>query len=296
MSPPAAIDPAFASRLERLDVSLFKGISSQTKKGDRASLLALQEGVARRFGEFDYLEIGSHLGGSLQGVVRDPRVRRIVSIDLRPEATPDERGKAIPYAGNSTQRMLDNLAALPGADLEKIDTIDADTRSLAPGDIEARPRLCFIDGEHTNESCLADARFCRAVAAPDAVIAFHDSGIIFAAIAAFLTELRREGVAAIAYPLPDSVFVVELGNAPVHASAAVRRLLADRGDALHPVARLLARRAGGRGPARQALLRAWLSDAGAGRRLWQRHLAKRRKVARRRMARRLGRARGALGV
>ena len=97
----------------------LQGIPSQTKTGDRASLLALQEGVATVFGAFEYLEIGSHLGGSLQAAVRDPRVERIVSIDLRPEATPDERGKRIPYAGNSTQRMLDNLAALPGADLER---------------------------------------------------------------------------------------------------------------------------------------------------------------------------------
>ena len=290
MTPPAAIDPAFASRLERLDVSLFKGIPSQTKTGDRASLLALQEGVATVFGAFEYLEIGSHLGGSLQAAVRDPRVERIVSIDLRPEATPDERGKRIPYAGNSTQRMLDNLAALPGADLDKVLTIDADTRALDPAALGARPRLCFIDGEHTNESCLADARYCRLAAAPDAVIAFHDSGLIFSAIATFLDELRRDGVDVIAYPLPDSVFVVELGDAPVHATAAIPRLLADHGDSLHPVAALLARRTGGIGPARRALMRAWLSEPAAGRRLWRRRMAKRRKVMRRRALRRVRRA------
>jgi Methyltransferase domain len=290
------MDPAFASRLERLDVSLFKGIPSQTKTGDRASLLALQEAVATRFGTFAYLEIGSHLGGSLQAAVRDPRVGKIVSIDLRPEATPDERGKQIPYAGNSTQRMLDNLAALPGADLDKVETIDADTRMLNPGDIAVRPRLCFIDGEHTNESCLADARFCRAVAAPDAVIAFHDSGLIFAAIATFLEELRRDGVQARAYPLPDSVFAVELGDAPIHETAAIGRLLEAHGGSLHPLAALLARRTGGIEPARRLLLRAWLSEPAAGKRLFRRRMAKRRKVLRKRALRRVRRARKALRI
>ena len=252
----------FRHRLERLDVSLFKSIKSQTKRGDRASLLALQAACAESYGTFTYLEIGSHLGGSLQAFVRDPRCKDIVSIDLRPEATPDERGKLIPYQGNSTQRMLDLLGALPDADVAKIRTIDADTRSLDPAQIAAHPQLCFIDGEHTDSSCLADARFCRTLVGTDGAIAFHDAPIIFRAIRTFLRELRADGLEPVAYPLPNSVFVIELGSSRLYATAAMRRLVRGEENALPPDGRLLSVRPAG-GPARELLLRHWwLSPAG----------------------------------
>jgi hypothetical protein len=282
----------FRARLDALDISLFKAIKSQTKAGDRASLLALQAAAAERYGPFAYLEIGSHLGGSLQAFVRDERVSSIVSIDLRPEVTPDERGKGIPYTGNSTQRMLDNLAALPGADLGKVHTIDADARTLAAADVPVRPQLCFIDGEHTNESCLADARFCRSVVASDGVIAFHDSGLIFSAIRTFLAELRAAGVEHVAYPLPDSVFVIELAGANLRATAAMRRRLSGE-LGLHPAAALLARRASGIRPVRDLALRAWLSEVGVGRRILhnrRRRVGKRVKRTRRRLTKRAARA------
>ena len=274
---------AFRRRLEALDVSLLKDIPSQTKRGDRASLLALHAACAERFGTFGYLEIGSHLGGSLQAVVRDERVTRIVSIDARPETTPDERGKRIPYAGNSTQRMLDNLAALPGADLSKLQTVDADTRWLRD-DLSVTPQLCLIDGEHTNESCLADARFCRRIAASQCAIAFHDTGIIHRAITRFLEELRDERLVTAAYPLPDSVFVVELGAPRLHSTVSLHALLAGPENHLDRVALGLARRPATGPAARVPLLRWWLSDVGAGRALLRRHVCKRVKMKRERVS------------
>lgn len=264
---------AFRDRLEAQDVSLFDTVKSQSTRGDRASWLALQGACAARFGEFDYLEIGSHLGGSLQALVRDERVGRIVSIDLRPEQMWDERGKFIRYPGNSTQRMLEKLGELRGADLEKIHTIDADTRTLTSQDIPLRPQLAFVDGEHTYESCLADARFCRSVVASDAAIAFHDAGIIFSAIVHFMAELRADGVTFVAYPLPDSVFVIELGNSHLHATAALRRLLDRRHEHFPPLAHLLARHAArDANLLRRLLLRVWLSELGAGERARQRRI------------------------
>jgi hypothetical protein len=271
------------ARIAALDVGLFKAVNSQTKKGDRASLLALQGACAERFGTFSYLEIGSHLGGSLQGFVRDQRVTDIVSIDLRPEATPDERGKDIPYVGNSTQRMLDNLAALPEADITKIHTIDADTRTLKPADVPLRPQLCFIDGEHTNESCLADARFCRSVLADRGAIGFHDTGLIHPAIATFLDELRADGLNPIAYPLPDVVFVIELGGPELYRTRAMRTLVTGERNQLPALAALLARRPGGPEATRKLLERYWLSGLGSGRRLLDRRLSKQFKSRRRRL-------------
>ena len=282
MARTGTLDPeGIAARVEALDVGLFKTINSQTKKGDRASLLALHGACAERFGTFGYLEIGSHLGGSLQAVIRDPRVTKIVSIDLRPEATPDERGKAIPYVGNSTQRMLDNLVALPGADVEKLHAIDADTRSLKANDSPIRPELCFIDGEHTVESCLADARFCRSVLADRGAIAFHDTGLIHPAIATFLAELRRDGLKPVAYPLPDVVFVIELGGCDLHKTTAIRRLLKDPCNTLPKPATLLASRPAA--TASRGLERWWLSGLGSGRRLFRRRMRKLLKQRRRRL-------------
>jgi hypothetical protein len=273
-----------AGRVDALDVGLFKSVASQTKKGDRASLLALHAACAERFGTFDYLEIGSHLGGSLQAVVRDPRVTSIVSIDLRPEATPDERGKDIPYVGNSTQRMLDNLIALPDADVSKIHAIDADSRTLTPADVKVRPQLAFIDGEHTVESCLADARFCRGVLAERGAIAFHDSGLIHGAISTFLAELRRDGLEPVAYPLPDVVFVIELGAPGLYGTPAIRRLVNGPHNQLPRVAALLARRPSGLTPAGRLLELYWLSGLGAGQRLFRRRMSKLVKLRRRRLA------------
>jgi hypothetical protein len=187
--------------------------------------------------------------------------------------------------------MLDLLAELPGADLAKIHTIDADSRTIDPAQIPVRPQLCFIDGEHTYESCLADARFCRAVAAPDATLAFHDTPIIHPAIRDFLDELRRDGVVFRAYPVPDTVFVIELGGAGLHRTPAIRRLLREETSGFDPLAGLLARRAGGgERPAARLALQLWLSPAGAGRRRrmrrWRKSWSKQVKVRRRRLNKR----------
>ena len=72
-------------RIDDLDLSVFDLVPSQTSDAEKRSLLAVQRAVARRFGAYNYLEIGSHLGGSLQPHVRDPRCAHIDSIDLRPQ-------------------------------------------------------------------------------------------------------------------------------------------------------------------------------------------------------------------
>jgi predicted O-methyltransferase YrrM len=195
-------------RFTALDTRLFEHIPSSTTEDDRRSLLALHDSVAAG-GRLSYLEIGSHLGGSLQPALVDPRCVRIVSIDPRPQAQPDDRPNLaeVAYEGNSTERMLENLRGVPGADLSKLETFEASTEELDP-ETFAPPDLCFIDGEHTNEAALRDARFCRAVMRGRGVIAFHDSYAVEEGILAFLREAPRPHRA---YSLRSSVFVVELG-------------------------------------------------------------------------------------
>ena len=111
------------------------------------------------------------------------------------------------------------------ADTSKIRTFDGDTRSLDLKLIDERVHLSFIDGEHTDESVGADFRFCLEAADKNAAIVFHDSHIIYNGIASALSYLDGRGVKYRAYVLPHTVFVVEIGEFPLHRSEYVGRLL-----------------------------------------------------------------------
>ena len=175
-------------------------------------MLALHAAARRSYGSFDYLEIGSHIGGSMQALVADPACHSILSIDPRPKAFADERGIVSKYPQNSTARMLEHLAKVPGADLKKISTIELGCEQIDPATIIPKPHFCFIDAEHTTVASLKDARFCLQVARPGGCIAFHDANVVFAGIDAFLAELEAKGLPFQAYLLPDAVFVVELSE------------------------------------------------------------------------------------
>jgi len=192
------------------DITLFDHIESESSLDDRRSLLALQHAAGETLQSYVHLEIGSHLGGTLQPFVADPRCRRVISIDPRPEVIPDDRGRVYEYPGNSTQRMLDGLQTVPGADLDKLDTIEASTEDIAVGRL-IRPDLCVIDGEHTFTAALRDARFCRAASHGAGILVFHDRAVVHAAIARFVAEVpgpRR------VYALKGRWYVVELGLFP----------------------------------------------------------------------------------
>jgi hypothetical protein len=206
-------------RLHALDLGLLGHIESQTYDDDRRSLLALHCACRDLFGSFAYLEIGSHLGGSLQALIADPACEQIVSIDPRPVLFPDGMSTTIEYPDNSTERMLKLLRTVPGANMDKLVTIESDTSRLVSGDIPHRPRMCFIDGEHTNPTALRDAEFCLSVLRLPGVIVFHDNLIVGGAIGRFLRRTRGLG-----YLLRDSVFVVELGGEEVFRHPLVQRV------------------------------------------------------------------------
>jgi len=158
-------------------------------------------------GSFAYLEIGSHLGGSLQTFMRDPACTAVLSIDPRPHDQPDARGRRFTYEGNSTERMLENLRALAGVDLGKLTTLEAGTDELDPAALPVRPQVAFVDGEHTNEAALRDARFCALAMHHEGCVLFHDAPIVRGAIEAFVDECETFSAVA----LPNRMFLVELG-------------------------------------------------------------------------------------
>ncbi len=203
-------------RIDQLDLTLFQTIEGQSSEGDRRSFLALQSACRQwKRGGFTVLEIGSFEGGSLQGYVADPSCERIVSVDPRPPSVPDERGSQWDYSQVTAEQMLTRLAAVPGADVGKVQAITASTETLSADDLDVRPDLCFIDGEHTDEAVLRDARFCLAVAAPDCVIAFHDANVVYRALRVLIDDLQARGREFRAYNLPSVVFVIELGECRV---------------------------------------------------------------------------------
>lgn len=191
--------PDYTKRIQSQDIGLFSAIPSETSEDDKRSLLLLQKCI-RESGSYVYLEIGSHLGGSIQPHYVDPLCKLIYSIDKRPLVIPDERGRNFEYPDNSSARMLSMLAnTFPSVNSRKIEVFDCDASDVDHSDITEKPHLCFIDGEHTNSAVFSDFKFCLDNSCPDSIICFHDANFIFRgiqSIKAYLSEksLRFEGI------------------------------------------------------------------------------------------------------
>lgn len=216
----------FEQTIGDLDLKLFEKITSQSTEEDKRSFLAVQGAVRKLVPDYTYLEIGSYLGGSIQPHLLDPNCRRIYSIDKRPAVQPDERGIDYVYENNSTARMLDTLRQV-SPDLDKIVTIDGDTRSLSAENVTDKVQLCFIDGEHTDTAVISDFKFCLNVLDMAGAIIFHDAQITYNGIAECIKYLDEKSVAFHAYSLPNIVFVVEIGDFPLHKSAPIMTRLID---------------------------------------------------------------------
>lgn len=217
----------FELRLDALDVTLFDAIGAQSTRRDQRSLLACQCAVRAAVTPYVYLEIGSHLGGSLQPHVLDPACAVMHSIDPRPFDQPDQRGVRFAYPGNSTGRMLDHLEGLRPDARARVRCYEQSAPAIDPAAIAPAPQLCFIDGEHTDAAVRADFAFCRRVLAPEGLILFHDAGIVYNALAAIIDELDAEAVAYRAVALPDAVFAIEFGDRGLLESAALAAVQRD---------------------------------------------------------------------
>ena len=167
--------------------------------------------------------------------MRDPRCRAVISIDARVAVAPDAWGR-LDYEDNSTQRMRELLETLPGVEMDKLFTLDAGTGDVAIAALPARPAYCFVDGEHTHEAVVRDARFCAEAMGGAGVIAFHDYPGVGSAISAFLAEHWREISFALAFSGParpsdgGGVFALELGSSRLLRAPVVERAV---GSAWH---------------------------------------------------------------
>ena len=202
----------YESRIESLDVSLYDAVLSGTSEDDRLAMLLLQRAIRNAFERYTYLEIGSHLGGSIQPYLVDPRCQKIYSIDKRPDEQPDERGMSFPYPNNSTARMMKLLSEVAPDAVGKIQTFEADARDIDPSEIDGAPQICFIDGEHTNRAAVSDFEFCMKICAPNAIIAFHDANIVMGGIEAILKWLQSQGIKHSPALVGGVVFAIGLGE------------------------------------------------------------------------------------
>lgn len=202
----------YIEQIENLDITLFAHIPSQTSVGDRRSLLAVQRATGRKHGSYTYLEIGSHLGGSIQPYLVDHRCTRIYSIDPRPVLLPDDRSPEYmsEYPENSTERMLRFLEAVDSGGITKIQCFETDASKVDRGAIVEKPHVAFIDGEHTRDAVLSDFDFCIGVIAQGGVILFHDFYILHGAIGEIVSSLKSRNRDFAALKLDGNMFGIFL--------------------------------------------------------------------------------------
>ena len=201
----------FDERIESCDVSLFR-VETQTTEKDRWSFLSIQRFIRRYFQDYTYLEVGSHLGGSLFPYLLDKRCASVISVDPRPSTLPDERGQ-IRYSGNSTQRMIDMIISVGGADsIAKLITIESDVSSVKFEQVGSNVRVSLIDAIHTNDAVFRDFLAIYKLTAKDSLIAFHDSVLVVDACRNIEAFLKYSNIHHHVFYLPDQIFLVALGT------------------------------------------------------------------------------------
>lgn len=157
-------------------------IRGQVGRRGLAALLRVQE-IVSAHGPYAYLEIGSYLGRTLCPHLLDDDCIAALSIDLRPDVTPDERFELGMYKGVSADDMRSELAKQCGpAHLAKLTTITDSSAWLRKGLAPDRYAMCLIDGEHTNTAVFADFLHVRRAMAEDCVICFDDTHIVYPGI------------------------------------------------------------------------------------------------------------------
>jgi Methyltransferase domain len=175
-----------SNRLSRIRASF--PIASQTSDCDKLFLLAGIDFVRARLAHYRYIEIGSFLGGSLPPFLMDSACLSVLSVDERGRLLSDERGAKYDYSMISQQHMVSNLSKA-NLDIRKL--------TMHDGPIDTFPRgggkfdLAFVDVEHTDRACIRDFVWLYPMMNVDSIIIFHDSTILYRALA-IIKEIMRE--------------------------------------------------------------------------------------------------------
>jgi hypothetical protein len=180
--------------------SLFP-ITSQTSTSDKLCILGAIR-LARRSGNYSYLELGSFRGGSLTPFLMDPACTSVVSVDDRGRVQPDERGVGYDYTEITTQNMLDEFHRRD-LNTNKLRTFDGSIDRLT--DVGSSSfDLAFIDAEHTDEACFRDFLWTLPLAKENSIVLLHDSTLVYKALRLIMLYLDKEGRKYTFYKCLDS--------------------------------------------------------------------------------------------
>jgi hypothetical protein len=175
----------------RDDLAYLFPLESLSSELDRRYLAHLYEHVRGRHHQYQYLEVGSYLGGTLTPALRDERCTRVLSIDLRPNIQPDARNADHDYSHISTSLMLNKLRVVGELDLSKLETFDGSTGSRNFSDESFQ--FAFIDAEHTDEAVFRDFVSLYDHLDDFAVCALHDTSLISSGVENILSFLKYQG-------------------------------------------------------------------------------------------------------
>lgn len=201
-----------------IDISAFKA-PTQTSDGDRVALETIRAFVSEVVGSYNYLELGSFLGGTLLPHLTSAHCARILSIDKRASFQPDERrASGYSYTGVTTANLIEELRKhLPDEScLDKLETLDGVIEDI---DVKATQekyssgfQLCFIDAEHTNEAVFSDFLHTLRLSGPDTIVMLHDSWMLGSGIMNIICYLRFIGTPFYFRRVEDSVTAFFLGQ------------------------------------------------------------------------------------
>ncbi len=201
-----------------IDISIFKA-PTQTSNDDRVALETIRAFVSDKGFQYNYLELGSYLGGTLLPHLVSPDCSRILSVDKRVSFQPDERRtEGYFYAGITTDDLINELSRHVDDSecLHKLETHDGVVGDLDPQLVlESYPsgfHLCFIDAEHTNEAVFSDFLHTYKLAASNSIIMLHDSWLLGAGIQNIMCYLNSNNTPFYFCKIKDSVSAFFLGN------------------------------------------------------------------------------------
>jgi len=168
------------------EIKKFFPINSQTSFEDKHILLKVKEMISKN--DFNYLEIGSFLGGSLTPFLIDKKCKIVISIDKRNQNLEDERNEKQSYENVGTNYMINNLKKY-NLDIHKLKTFNGDVENFKTS---IKFDLAFLDGVHTDINTFSDFINVYEMVKKDSIILFHDSSIIFKSINIIDTMLNKK--------------------------------------------------------------------------------------------------------
>jgi hypothetical protein len=172
-------------------LDLWFPVQAALSPEDKFFLLKTLSLIKSKKDKFNYLEIGSWLGGSLAAFIREPSCVFALSIDDRGKVQPDERGANYDYRSDTTDMMLANLRNA-GLNTSKLKIFDGSIESMPAPDVSFD--LAFIDGEHTDVATFRDFMWVMPLMSESSVVLFHDSSVIYKSLEIITEYLRAKKI------------------------------------------------------------------------------------------------------